>query len=77
LSPQSTIVPDRAYLEARLSELEARYGSEDPPLPDYWGGYCVRPTRYEFWQGRPNRLHDRFQYRLDDSGVWIIERLAP
>ncbi len=77
LSPQSSVVPDRAYLESRLAEMEARYGSEEPPLPEYWGGYCVLPTRYEFWQGRPNRLHDRFQYRPDDSGGWIIERLAP
>ncbi len=58
-------------------EMEARYGSEDPPLPEYWGGYSVVPTRYEFWQGRPSRLHDRFQYRPDESGGWIIERLAP
>ena len=77
LSAQSAVVPDRAYLEARLHELEERYATANPPLPEHWGGYCVRPTRYEFWQGRPNRLHDRFHYRLDAAGAWVIERLAP
>ena len=77
LSAQSSVVADRAYLEARLRELEERYATEDPPLPEHWGGYCVRPTRYEFWQGRLNRLHDRFQYRLETTGAWVIERLAP
>ncbi len=76
VSPQSEVVPDRAFLETRLREAEARYADLDPPLPDFWGGYVVRPTRYEFWQGRPNRLHDRFQYRQDDSDGWIIERLS-
>ena len=77
LSAQSTVVPDRAFLEARLRELEIRYANENPPVPDHWGGFCVQPTRYEFWQGRLNRLHDRFQYRPDASGGWSIERLAP
>ena len=77
ISPQSSVVPDRAYLESRLNELESRYGNEDPPLPEYWGGYTVLPARYEYWQGRPNRLHDRFQYRPGEAGGWIIERLAP
>lgn len=77
LSAQSSVVPDRAYLEKLLRELEERYATGEPPLPDNWGGYCVKPTRYEFWQGRPNRLHDRFQYLPDAVGSWIIERLAP
>ncbi|MBV9656940.1 MAG: pyridoxamine 5'-phosphate oxidase [Verrucomicrobia bacterium] len=80
-TPQSAVIPDRAFLEARLRELEERYAGNEPPLPDAWGGFCVRPTRYEFWQGRPNRLHDRFQYRRAESAApdapWIIERLAP
>ena len=79
-SAQSTVVPDRAFLEARLHEAETRYADPNaaPELPEFWGGYVVRPTRYEFWQGRPNRLHDRFQYRCDpaDTGPWIIERLS-
>lgn len=77
LSAQSSVVPDRAHLERLLRELEERYAKENPPVPENWGGFCVRPTRYEFWQGRPNRVHDRFQYRPDNSGAWVIERLAP
>lgn len=78
VSPQSEPVPDRAFLEARLHELETRYAESDPPRPEFWGGYAVEPVRYEFWQGRPNRLHDRFQYRrAEDGGEWVLERLAP
>lgn len=77
VSEQSTVVPDRATLEAQLEELAARYAESEPPLPENWGGYEVRPVRFEFWQGRRNRLHDRFQYRRADAGHWVIERLAP
>ncbi|MBS0660135.1 MAG: pyridoxamine 5'-phosphate oxidase [Verrucomicrobia bacterium] len=77
VSRQSSVVPDRAHLEALLQELETKYAGQEPPLPDFWGGYLVRPTRFEFWQGRPNRLHDRFQYTPDPAGGWRIERLAP
>lgn len=77
VSPQSSVVPERAFLEERLRELEARYSGAEPPLPEHWGGFLVRPTRFEFWQGRPNRLHDRFQYRPNPAGGWLIERLAP
>lgn len=76
VSHQSTVIPDRTHLETRLLELETEYQENPPPLPDYWGGYRVVPQQFEFWQGRPNRLHDRLRYRLD-GGAWVIERLSP
>jgi pyridoxamine 5'-phosphate oxidase len=75
-SRQSEVVPDRDSLDRAFATAEAAYG-DDPPLPPWWGGYLLRPTRFEFWQNRPNRLHDRFRYRLDDNGAWALERLAP
>ncbi len=76
-SPQSSVIPDRAALETRLRELTVTYQDEPPTRPADWGGYRVIPRTVEFWQGRPNRLHDRLRYRRDDGGAWIIERLAP
>ena len=75
-SPQSEVV-DRAELEARVAELEARFADQDPPLPSFWGGYVVGVEELECWQGRPDRLHDRVRYRRDRLGGWIRERLAP
>jgi pyridoxamine 5'-phosphate oxidase len=76
-STQSEVIPDRAWLEEKCKKLEAQYPGEEILMPPYWGGYVVAPTRIEFWQGRPNRLHDRFRYtRLPDKG-WRLERLAP
>ena len=75
-SRQSEVVPDRDALDRAFASAEAAYG-DDPPLPPWWGGYLLRPNRLEFWQNRPNRLHDRFRYRLDDNGAWALERLAP
>jgi len=66
----------RAELEAREQEIRARYG-EQPPRPPHWGGYRVVPTLFEFWQGRPSRLHDRLRYRPDGQGGWAIDRLSP
>jgi pyridoxamine 5'-phosphate oxidase len=77
VSEQSSIVRDREILEAGLKTLEQRYPGEDIPLPSYWGGYLVAPTEIEFWQGRPNRLHDRLRYLRISQGKWKIERLAP
>jgi pyridoxamine 5'-phosphate oxidase len=75
-SPQSRVV-DRAELEARVAEIEARYAHDDPPLPPFWGGFVVGVDELECWQGRPDRLHDRVRYRRDGRGGWIRERLAP
>ena len=75
VSSQSTAIANRELLETKLAEVTARFG-ENPPLPDYWGGFVLKPHSVEFWQGRPNRLHDRFLYTRDESG-WKIERLSP
>jgi pyridoxamine 5'-phosphate oxidase len=74
-SAQSTEIPDRAALEARLADAESRYG-EDVPRPPYWGGYRLRPDVVEFWEGRPDRLHDREELRRD-GGAWRARRLSP
>jgi pyridoxamine 5'-phosphate oxidase len=74
-SNQSEVIPNRALLEARLAEADARFPDDVPP-PETWGGYLLTPERFEFWQGRTNRLHDRLCYRKEGT-AWIIERLAP
>ncbi len=78
-SPQSQVVDDRAELEENLASVQAEYEDDDPiPRPPHWGGYVVRPTQIEFWQGRPNRLHDRLRYRrANEQDDWTLERLAP
>jgi pyridoxamine 5'-phosphate oxidase len=75
-SRQSTVVADRETLERAFAEAEAAYG-DDPPLPPWWGGYLLRPGWLEFWQNRPNRLHDRFRYSRGADGAWTLERLEP
>ncbi len=77
VSPQSSIIPDRAYLEDRVKQFEQEFTPESIERPPHWGGYRVEIDRIEFWQGRPNRLHDRIEYRLDDQGRWENQRLAP
>lgn len=77
-SHQSEVLPSRESLEAKLTELEMQYAATDEvPTPEFWGGYCVVPEAIEFWQGRPNRLHDRLRYRKDSAVTWKIERLYP
>lgn len=77
VSQQSQVIPDRQVLEDKLLELTKHYQDQKIPCPDYWGGYCVAPRAIEFWQGRPNRLHDRILYQKLDSGDWQIIRLSP
>ncbi len=75
-SPQSEVIASRELLVTATESVAARYG-DDPPRPPHWGGYRLVPDRFEFWQGRRSRLHDRLQYRLDAEGAWRRERLAP
>jgi pyridoxamine 5'-phosphate oxidase len=77
-SHQSAVIESRNILEERLRELEDRYrGTDEIPVPEFWGGYSVVPRAIEFWQGRPNRLHDRLRYSRQEIGPWRLERLAP
>ncbi len=76
-SDQSALLPGRAALEARFAAVTARFAGSEPPRPEHWGGYLVRPERVELWQGRPHRLHDRLRYRRGDGAGWIVERLSP
>ncbi len=77
VSAQSSVISSRSLLESKFQELKTKFRNKDVPLPSFWGGYRVVPDQIEFWQGRRNRLHDRFQYTLQDDGRWGIERLAP
>ena len=76
-SSQSEVIPNREALEAKLTEVTDRFAGGVIPLPPHWGGYRVVPDTIEFWQGRTNRLHDRFRYTRQDDGSWLIERLSP
>ncbi len=76
VSDQSRVISDRTVMEAKMEALKIEYQNKEIKRPEYWGGYLVRPICIEFWQGRPNRLHDRVRCQLK-SGLWILERLAP
>lgn len=77
-SDQSTVIATRDALDAGLAAVRARYGEAgEVPLPPFWGGYRVRPATVEFWQGRANRLHDRFEYTRQADGTWTVDRLSP
>lgn len=79
VSHQSSVISSRSILLKKLDEMKRKFSEGKVPLPDFWGGYRVVPVRIEFWQGRPNRLHDRFEYTREDenASAWAINRLAP
>ena len=76
-SRQSEVISTRSVLETKFAEMKAKFMRGEVPLPDHWGGFRVAPETFEFWQGRPNRIHDRFRYQLDASSTWRVERLMP
>jgi pyridoxamine 5'-phosphate oxidase len=76
-SQQSTIISSRQLLEMQFEEMKQKFMNREVPLPSFWGGYRVKPRSFEFWQGRPNRLHDRFLYSRLEDGSWDLHRLAP
>ncbi|MEX0603276.1 MAG: pyridoxamine 5'-phosphate oxidase [Marinobacter sp.] len=76
VSAQSQVITSRGLLEQKVAEIKRKFGDGEVPLPSFWGGYRVTPRRIEFWQGRPSRLHDRFEYLRQEQG-WLIQRLQP
>jgi pyridoxamine 5'-phosphate oxidase len=76
-SEQSSVLPNREVLEKLWADLAAEYEGRDVERPEWWGGYRVTPREIEFWQGRPNRMHDRFRYTPNSDGSWMIDRLSP
>jgi pyridoxamine 5'-phosphate oxidase len=77
VSAQSSVISSRQMLMAKLDEIRQRFADGEVSLPEFWGGYRVAARKIEFWQGRPDRLHDRFQYSREEGGSWRIDRLAP
>ena len=76
-SPQSSVIPSRETIETNIEKYEQEFAGTEIARPPHWGGYIVKPTLIEFWQGRPNRLHDRIQYTKQQEGSWKFDRLAP
>ncbi len=76
-SPQSSVIPSRDTIETNIEKYEQEFAGTEIARPPHWGGYIVKPTLIEFWQGRPNRLHDRIQYTKQQEGSWKFDRLAP
>ena len=77
VSDQSSVLSSRGILELKLEEMKRKFSDGEIPLPDFWGGYRIIPKTFEFWQGRPNRLHDRFIYLKLSNEIWEIDRIAP
>lgn len=77
VSQQSEVISSRSILEMKLAEMKRKFKEGKVPLPDFWGGYRIEPTSFEFWQGRQNRLHDRLLYEKQANGSWKISRLSP
>ena len=77
VSDQSSVLSSRKILEMKLEEMKSKFSDGEIPLPDFWGGYRIIPKTFEFWQGRPNRLHDRFLYSKQSDESWQIDRIAP
>lgn len=77
VSHQSEVISSRALLEAKFDEIKNKFVNGEVPFPSFWGGYLIKPEKIEFWQGGENRLHDRFEYSLNENKEWIISRLAP
>lgn len=77
VSPQSEVIPSREFLEGNLTALEKKYSGKEITRPHNWGGFIVKPVEIEFWQGRPNRLHDRIRFKIQEDFSWQTDRLAP
>lgn len=77
VSQQSSVITSRRLLEMKWDEMKRKFSRGEVPLPSFWGGFRIVPSEFEFWQGRENRLHDRFRYTKEEDGAWRIERLAP
>ena len=77
VSKQSEVIPDRNWLEEREERYRTQFEGQKVPLPDFWGGFHLEPRSFEFWQGRPSRLHDRFFYTKKECGEWTADRLSP
>lgn len=77
VSEQSSIITSRSLLDAKLAEVKQKFANNEIPWPSFWGGFRIVPDRFEFWQGQPNRLHDRFEYLRQANSTWARQRLAP